>query len=289
MKYFGDRVAIITGGASGIGRALAKALVAKGAKVVLADINAAGLEETLDSLTEGPGTAIAIPTDVTDPDAVQSLVDTTVERYGKLDLIFNNAGIGVFGEAKDVTIEDWYRVFDVNIRGVLHGVLAAYPIMIEQGHGHIVNTASLAGLTATPLAAGYTATKHAVVGLSTTLRLEAREYGVRVSAVCPGLIDTAIVRDSKSVKYDLDKIINFFRRHHIRPISPDRCAREILRGVRANRRLIVVTQFAKWSYRLERFFPWLSVLIGRSAMKKLKREQEQALLDGEREKKGLEP
>ena len=124
--------------------------------------------------------------DVTDAVAVQRLVDGTVAREGRLDLLFNNAGIAVFADARDTSLEDWNRLIDVNLRGVVHGVAAAYPLMVRQGSGHIVNTASAAGLLPSPANIAYAATKHAVVGLSLTLRAEAVHHGVGVSVICPG-------------------------------------------------------------------------------------------------------
>src|SRR5207248_6593438 len=117
----------------------------------------------------------------------------TRNRHGRLDLMVNNAGIGIGGETRELLLAHWDRIIDVNLRGVVHGVHAAYPVMIEQGSGHIVNTASLAGLLPSPGATPYAMTKHAVVGLSLSLRGEAAAYGVRVTAVCPGVVETPIL------------------------------------------------------------------------------------------------
>jgi len=168
------RIAIVTGAASGIGQALAGALVARGDTVVVADVDKDGAERIAGDLSErGPGAATAAVVDVRDADAVQALVDQTRDRHGRLDLMVNNAGIAVGGDCRELLLAHWDRVIDVNLRGVVHGVQAAYPVMVEQGSGHIVNTASLAGLLPSPGATPYAMAKHGVVGLSLSLRAEA--------------------------------------------------------------------------------------------------------------------
>ena len=148
MKFFKDKIAIVTGGGSGIGQSLGLALAQRGAMVVLADIN---LERARTSAAAGPpGRLIPVQLDVTDSQAVRNLVEDTAAQYGRLDYIFNNAGIAVAGEAQDLCLEDWRSVLDVNLYGVINGVVAAYPIMVRQGFGHIVNTASIEGLLPFP-------------------------------------------------------------------------------------------------------------------------------------------
>src|SRR6516225_4102198 len=188
------RIAIITGAASGIGRALASALVTRGDTVVVADVDGEGAERVAGELARrGPGTATSAVVDVRDAGTVRALVDQVRDQHGRLDVMVNNAGIGIGGEAGELALAHWERVIDVNLRGVVHGVHAAYPVMIAQRSGHIVNTASLAGLVPAPLLTPYAMTKHAVVGLSLSLRAEAAAHGVRVTAVCPGVVDTPIL------------------------------------------------------------------------------------------------
>ena len=182
--------AIVTGAASGIGRALAEILAERGVDVVLADRQLELAEEVAGGIRKRGGTATAQELDVRDCERFDRVVAQTVERSGRLDYLFNNAGIGVSAEIKDYEPADWDDVFDVNLRGVAYGIQAAYPRMIRQGFGHIVNTASMAGLISGGFMASYTASKHAVVGLSRTLRIEAKQYGVKVSVVCPGVIRT---------------------------------------------------------------------------------------------------
>jgi len=195
LRVFNDATAIVTGGASGIGRAISEELAQRGCDVVLADLQIELAKEVASQIRASGGTATAVKVDVTDFPAMDKLVHATVTRTGRLDYLFNNAGIVIGGGVDHYGIEDWNRVIDVNLRGVVNGVQAAYKIMLAQGFGHIVNTASMAGLMSGPGNVVYTTTKHAVVGLSTSLRAEAASQGVRVSVVCPGVIRTPILDD----------------------------------------------------------------------------------------------
>ncbi|MDZ4779230.1 MAG: SDR family oxidoreductase [Planctomycetia bacterium] len=181
-----DRVAIITGGGAGIGAALSEELARRGARVVLADRDAAAVEAIAERIRSTQGVATAAVVDVTDAAAVEALVRTTIAEYGRIDILFNNAGIGCFGDVREFSIEQWRTIVDVNFWGCVHGSLAAYRWMAEHGGGQIVNTASLAGLVPVPGTVPYAAVKHAVVGFSLSLRAEAADQRVRVSVVCPG-------------------------------------------------------------------------------------------------------
>lgn len=194
LRTYKGAVAIITGGASGIGRALAEELAERGARaVVLVDRQMTVAEEVANGLQSR-----GVETNVYDVDVrnfldVQRVVNETKEAYGRLDYMFNNAGILIIGPIEKIGVENFDYIFDVNVRGVHHGVQAAYPLMKEQGFGHIINTSSLLGLIpGGQWAVAYSASKHAVVGLSTNLRIEAAKYGVRVTLFCPGTIETPI-------------------------------------------------------------------------------------------------
>lgn len=257
MSAFQGKVAIITGGASGIGRALGEELARRGAVVVLADIQQEMAAQAAAGIVASGGRATAVRLDVTDAVAVKALVDATAAEHGRLDCLFNNAGIGILAEAREYGLEHWNATFDVNLRGVVHGVHAGYPLMVKQGFGHIVNTASLAGLIPVPFEAAYVASKHAVVGISTTLRVEGAVYGVRCSVVCPGLIGTPILDTATMLFEDRlpggrEVLLESFRAYPV-----DRCAKDILRGVERNRGIIVVTRFAKVLWGLQRMSPAL--------------------------------
>jgi NAD(P)-dependent dehydrogenase (short-subunit alcohol dehydrogenase family) len=257
--HFTGTTAIVTGAGSGIGAALSRALAAAGADVVHADVDG-------DAAARVAGGGHSAQVDVTDAAAVQRLVDETVARTGRLDLMFNNAGIGAGGDAEDIPLEDWDSVIDVNIRGVVHGVAAAYPVMVRQRHGHIVNTASLAGLLPAGLLVPYAMSKHAVVGLSTSLRVEAAPKGVRVSAVCPGVVETPILdTPDPHGRFDARRYLTTDQGVK-RPMDPDDLATEVLAGVARNRAVIVAPTEARVSWRLGRLSPELVVRLGRRAV-----------------------
>jgi len=248
------KAAIVTGGASGIGRALGEELAQRGALVILADVNAPLVEEAAASLSERGYEVKAAVLDVTDYEAVRKLVSDTVSERGRLDYMFNNAGIAVFGETQDFSYDDWHRVIDVNLYGVVHGIAAAYPVMVKQGWGHIVNTASLAGLVPAAGEISYTASKYGIVGMSDTLRAEGKKYGVKSSVVCPGFIRTPIYESCKMVELDREKII----KEAPKGMDPGKCAGIILRGVEKNKAFIVVTFPAKILWYMQRLSPGLA-------------------------------
>lgn len=261
------KTAIVTGGASGIGKAIAAELVSRGATVVIADIDADAARLTAKRLTETlPGTATAAELDVRDAGAVQTVYRETADRYGRLDLVFNNAGIAVGGLAEEYTLEHWDRTIDVNLRGVVHGIHAAYPIMLEQSHGHIVNTASLAGLVAPAIMSPYTATKSAVVGLSMALRAEGATRGVRVSAMCPGFVDTPLL-DNVNPGMPQTKVNQsprgFVRRVQPRMYPPEKLAHDVMRGIARNKALIVAPASARVAAFVARHVPSVALAANR--------------------------
>lgn len=258
----GDKVAFITGGASGIGAALARELARQGVEVVLADRQVGLAEEVAAAIRQGGSEAISVELDVRDAAQFQQVVEDTVARAGRIDYLFNNAGIGVAGAILSYTLPDWYDVFDVNLRGVAHGVHVVYPVMCRQGFGHIINTASLAGLVPTGEAASYAATKHAVVGLTKALRIEAAEHGVKVTALCPGVIRTPIMTAGKYGRMKLSegseaKVMELWER--MRPMDVDTFARKALREIERNKPIVIVPSMWKVFWLLERVSPRLSL------------------------------
>lgn len=274
IRIFKGATAAITGAASGIGRGLAEELAKRGCEVMLADRQIELAEEVASKICASGRKAMAMKVDVTDFKAVEQLVQETIERTGRLDYIFNNAGIGIGGNVSHFAIEDWNQMMDVNLRGVINGVQAAHRVMIAQGFGHIVNTASLAGLTPSPGNVAYATTKYAVVGLSNSLRAEAAKLGVRVSVLCPGFVRTAILEGGgKYGKMLIDLSPEQHRQmlemiEKFKPISPDIFAKKALNLVAKNKAIIVVPAWWKLVWWMNRLFPSAGIdLVGKSFQK----------------------
>ena len=253
MQPFEGKVAIVTGGASGIGRMLCEELAGRGAVVVVTDINEEGAREVASAISGQGGQARAQALDVTDEDGVRRLVAETVAAHDHLDYMFNNAGIVIAGDMRDLRTEHWRRMFDVNLWGVIYGTSAAYAVMAEQGHGHIVNTASLAGLVPDPTDLVYVTTKHAVVGLSTALRPGAALLGVKVSVVCPGYVESGIYKAAEFVTPLTVPTDEAATRVPFKMMDTRQAVHTILAGVARNRAVIVFPAHARilwWLYRL---------------------------------------
>jgi NAD(P)-dependent dehydrogenase (short-subunit alcohol dehydrogenase family) len=194
MRDLAGRVAVVTGAASGIGLALSRRLGADGMRVMMADVEGPALEQAAAALAgEGIETAAAV-TDVSDPAAVDALATATLDRFGAVHVVCNNAGVAGGGPSWDVPLATWNWIMGVNFYGILHGIRSFLPHLLAQGEGHIVNTASVAGLLAGPWTAPYTVSKHAAVALSETLYYELAAAGspVGVSVLCPGWVKTRI-------------------------------------------------------------------------------------------------
>jgi NAD(P)-dependent dehydrogenase (short-subunit alcohol dehydrogenase family) len=197
MDPFRDRVAVVTGGAGGIGLAMAKAFAARGAKLVLADLDEEALARAEQELAGGGAQVLGVHTDVTRRESVQLLADMTLRRFGAVHLVCNNAGVAVFGPLAQAAPEDWEFTMAVNFWGVVHGIASFVPILLAQkAGGHVINTASMAGLVGMQWLGVYCASKFAVVGLSESLHRELEPHGIGVSVLCPMIVQTRINENS---------------------------------------------------------------------------------------------
>jgi NAD(P)-dependent dehydrogenase (short-subunit alcohol dehydrogenase family) len=205
MGLLEGKVALVTGGGSGIGRATARAFAREGAKVVVTDVAVEGGQETVRSIEESQAEAIFIKADVSQTQEVKALIDQTLEAYGAIDCALNNAGIqGMTGATAACTEKNWDRVIDINLKGVWLCMKYQIPQMRQQGSGSIVNMASVAGVSSLRRLPAYAASKHGVVGLTKTTAVEYAKAGIRVNAVCPGFIQTPMVESNTDGAGDLD-------------------------------------------------------------------------------------
>jgi NAD(P)-dependent dehydrogenase (short-subunit alcohol dehydrogenase family) len=267
---FRDAVAVVTGAASGLGQAISEELGRRGARVVVTDLDEAGARATADAIVAAGGRATAGALDVRDAAAFERLLDETLASHGRLDYLFNNAGLAAAGEAQNLTLDHWRKVLGVNLDGVIHGATAAYNRMVRQGSGHIVNIASLAGIAGMALGAPYAASKFAVVGLSLTLRAEGADLGVKVSAVCPAFIQTRIFDAGTYAGTDKEGILSVTP---FKFMDVGDAARAVLRGVERNRAVIVFPFYAKLLWWLTRIHPAIAVAINRKTAQDFRRKQ----------------
>ncbi|WP_300304159.1 SDR family NAD(P)-dependent oxidoreductase, partial [Ferrovibrio sp.] len=258
MKIATGQVAVITGGASGIGFALAQALATRGLQIALVDVEAPALDAAADALREHGAGVAAFAADVSDATTMTALAHEIASRFGGVDLLINNAGVGgQLGPLWDSHPNDWSWVFGVNVFGVVNGLRAFLPLMLAReraGHtpGHVLNVASLAGLTAPPFLTAYTASKHAVVGLSESLaqELAIMQSHIRVSVVCPGVVASRIKQSTRNRPQSLAgasrtppemlaRIEAAFEAQTQNPMEGDAFAARVLAGIEANEPLIL--------------------------------------------------
>jgi NAD(P)-dependent dehydrogenase (short-subunit alcohol dehydrogenase family) len=271
LRIFQGAVAIITGGASGIGKALGQELARRGAEVILADLQLEEAQLVARDIIKQGGVARGLALDVTDFEATKALVAEVLKASGRVDYYFNNAGIAIGGLAENYEINDWERIIEVNLTGVTNGIQAVYRPMIEQGFGHIINTASITGLLPSPVIVGYAATKHAVVGLSKALRIEAERHGIRVSVVCPGVVRTPILTGGKFGKLSdgltPDKALELWKK--LGPIAPDIFALRVIKRIAKNHGVIIEPFEWRVITTISRWFPGLANFMARREFRRV--------------------
>jgi NAD(P)-dependent dehydrogenase (short-subunit alcohol dehydrogenase family) len=261
MKQLNEQLAVVTGAGSGIGRAIAEALAAEGARVVATDVNEGSAVETRDIITAAGGWAGAALLDVSDRESIEASAVSIREDFGVPAVLVNNAGIAVGGMFLDTGLDSWERIIAINLMGVVHCTRAFLPAMAESGRpGHVVNVSSMLGYFGSPGVSAYCTTKFGVFGFSEVLRAEMARHGIGVSVVCPGMIRTSIINSGVLEAPDEDieqrrKEINAL--YEKRNYSPEKVARAVVRGIRRNRAVVPVTPEAWITYYAKRWTPWL--------------------------------
>ena len=254
MNNFENKTVFITGGASGIGLALARAYGKRGANVMIADINADNMAQVKSDLTADGMTVETVVCDVVDVNSVRAAAQATLDAFGKVHVVINNAGVGLAGTTGNIEIEDWRRIVDINLMGVVHGVEVFTPILLEQGEGgYIINTASMAGHLAMARVAPYHATKFAVVGYSESLHMELEPLGINVSVLCPTWVKTNIYNTPKErpsfdeSREDLenDPTYQYTKNVVDNGLSPDVLAELVIKSMAAKRFYIFIDETAK--------------------------------------------
>jgi len=269
-RNLSGKVGVVTGAGSGIGRATALALAERGANLAICDVDDIGLAETADRIKALGREVFSQTVDVAQADAMQAFSQATRSALGRVDIVVNNAGIGVAGLFVDVPLEAWTKILGINISGVIHGCHAFLPGMIEaDAGGHIVNIASMAGYCQAPGMTAYGTTKFGVLGFSECLRAELSVHGIGVTAVCPGVINTAIVRTSKMYGLNEDPELREqgIRAFERRNYSPERVAQKILRAVQKNRGVAPISPEAWAGYWVKRLVPGLIAWFARRSAK----------------------
>jgi NAD(P)-dependent dehydrogenase (short-subunit alcohol dehydrogenase family) len=253
-KYFQDKTIVITGGGSGMGRALAIEMACSHASIHILDIDGDRAGETVDLIVKKGGKAIFYPVDVTDYYQLSVMIESIYSMEGKIDILINNAGMSMTGEVRDLELGHWQRTIGLNLMGTVHGIHTVYPMMVRQGFGQIVVISSMAGLAPIPLIAPYATSKYALVGLSRSLRLEGKDLGVKVNLVCPGRLDTSLLDASEILNVDREK---FLSKVPFSAVPLSKAVGIIVNGMINNRAMILFPAYVRWMWFADRYFPFL--------------------------------
>jgi NAD(P)-dependent dehydrogenase (short-subunit alcohol dehydrogenase family) len=275
VRSLDGKTALVTGAGSGIGRATALALARRGANLVICDLNEAGLGETAEVARRLGRDVLARRVDVASADEMRAFADAVHAQVEGVDILMNNAGVGLGGGTLHTTLEDWRWIIGVNLWGVVHGCHFFVPAMVRRRRGgHVVNVASAAGYVATEALAAYSTTKFAVVGLSEALRDELLPHGIGVTAVCPGLINTPITQTSplrgpEATPEARAYMVDVYRR---RNYPPERVAENVLKAIQRNRAVAPISPEAWGMYVLKRLVPGLVARLNRAMVARTRRE-----------------
>jgi NAD(P)-dependent dehydrogenase (short-subunit alcohol dehydrogenase family) len=265
VERMDGKLAVVTGAGSGIGRETALLCARRGASLAICDVNEPGLAQTDAEARRLGRDVLAQRVDVSDPEQMKAFAGAVHERAAAVDLLVNNAGVGLGAGFLDTPLEDWEWIVPINLMGVVHGCYAFVPAMVQRGSGgHVVNISSVAGFFPTASLVAYTATKFAVLGLSQAMRIEVRPHGIGVTAVCPGLINTPITRTSRlrgASEAERERVVRLYQR---RNYGPERVAGRILHAVQHNRAVMPVTAEAWAMWWLSRFAPSLARGVARA-------------------------
>lgn len=257
MKSFANKVAVITGAGSGIGRALAQQLSQEGAHLALSDINLTGLEETQNSLS-GNGKVLLTQLDVSDRSAFEAYSQTVISEFGHADILINNAGVALAQTVNECSYDDFEWIMNINFWGVVHGTKSFMPYMLTRSEAAIINISSIFGIIALPTQSQYNAAKFAVRGFTESLRQEVKDSNLFVSCVHPGGIKTNIVANGRmhtSMVGEQTHAQQIDEFNKIARTTPAKAAATILTGIRKNKRRILIGQDAKLMDRIQRLFP----------------------------------
>lgn len=267
MKNLHDKVALVTGSASGIGKATALKLAEEGAHLVLADINEEGLKSASSEIEALGRKALSVKTDVSKRDQVEQLCQKALAEFGRVDILMNNAGVALISEIKDTEFSEWEWILGIHLWGAIYTIHYLLPQMVERKSGHIINISSWAGILGTPTCGAYATAKFGLVGMSEVLRIELERFDIGVTVVCPGMVKTNVFSSAKMKGFKRE----FLEKSGTFGISPEAVARKIVRAVKRNQ-AVVLTDLAKVAWSAKR----LSPALGRQFLKVFLKASERA-------------
>jgi NAD(P)-dependent dehydrogenase (short-subunit alcohol dehydrogenase family) len=273
VSNLAGKSALVTGAASGIGKETALVLARRGADLVICDLNSEGLEETANEIRSLGRSILSGRVDVANREEMGRFAARVHAEAGVPDILMNNAGVGLGGGFLHTSLDNWDWIIGINLMGVIHGCHFFVPKMVERGSGHVINVSSAAGYTAAEALAAYCTTKFAVLGLSEALRDELKPHGIGVTAICPGIINTAITRSSRIVGPDASQEMRqqMIEAYERRGYGPERVAANILKAVQRNRAVAPISPEAWGLYYLKRFAPGLLARLSRFATDRQRR------------------